>query len=138
MGLMFLFPIAEYVVGDNTYIFNLFGLDVAGNDVVGIPLYIIAGLIGLLSLISIFLFSNRKNQLKLSTANFFFVLVFVITVYVLISSVIPDIPKPADVEGYSSMGIGFFMPIVALAFTFLANRSIRKDEQLVASLDRLR
>ncbi|MCH2197921.1 MAG: DUF4293 domain-containing protein [Flavobacteriales bacterium] len=41
-------------------------------------------------------------------------------------------------EPQFSYSIGFFMPFVAFAFTFLASRGIRKDEQLVKSLDRIR
>jgi len=35
-------------------------------------------------------------------------------------------------------GIGYFGPIAALPFVFLANRGIKKDENLIKSLDRLR
>jgi hypothetical protein len=35
-------------------------------------------------------------------------------------------------------GLGMYLPVIALAFTFLANRGIKKDEDLVKSVDRLR
>jgi len=34
--------------------------------------------------------------------------------------------------------VGFYLPVVALAFLFLAIRGIKKDEALVKSLDRIR
>lgn len=138
MGLMFLFPIALYTVGEQSYVLDVFGMEIAGNNVVGIPLYIIAGVIGLLALIGIFLFKNRANQLRVCMANFIFLLVFVGTVYWITGGLIEQVPKAEGVIGSVGYGVGFFMPIAALAFSFLANRAIRKDERLVQSLDRLR
>lgn len=138
MSLMFAFSITRYTVGETTYYFDVFGLEIDGVNVVGIPFYIIAAVIAVLALITIFLYGNRQNQLRLGMANFVFLLVFVGLVYWFSGSVVAHIPKPADVPGDIGYGMGFFMPIAALAFTFLANRAIRKDENLVKSLDRLR
>jgi ABC-type polysaccharide transport system permease subunit len=38
----------------------------------------------------------------------------------------------------SEKGIGMFLPILSIVFLVLANRSIKKDEDLVKSVDRLR
>jgi ABC-type polysaccharide transport system permease subunit len=38
----------------------------------------------------------------------------------------------------SEKGIGMFLPIVAIVFLVLANKAIKKDEDLVKSVDRLR
>ena len=38
----------------------------------------------------------------------------------------------------SEKGIGIFLPIVAIVLLVLANRAIKKDEELVKSVDRLR
>lgn len=37
-----------------------------------------------------------------------------------------------------SYKVGFYLPAVAIAFSFLASRSIKRDEDLVKSLDRIR
>jgi hypothetical protein len=34
--------------------------------------------------------------------------------------------------------IGFYMPVAAIAFQFMANRGIKRDEALVKSVQRLR
>jgi len=34
--------------------------------------------------------------------------------------------------------LGSFLPIIAAVFTFLASRSIKKDEDLIRSADRIR
>jgi hypothetical protein len=38
----------------------------------------------------------------------------------------------------SEKGIGMFIPILSIVLIVLANKAIRKDEQLVKSADRLR
>lgn len=38
----------------------------------------------------------------------------------------------------SEKGIGMFLPIVSIVFLVLANKAIKKDEDLVKSVDRLR
>lgn len=38
----------------------------------------------------------------------------------------------------SEKGIGMFLPIVSIVFLALANKAIKKDEDLVKSVDRLR
>ena len=35
-------------------------------------------------------------------------------------------------------GIGMFLPLVSIVFLVLANKAIKKDEDLVKSVDRLR
>jgi hypothetical protein len=138
MGLMFVFPIALYTVGDQSYVLDVFGMEVGGVNVIAVPLYIIAGVIGLLTLVAVFLYKKRANQLRISSANFVFLLVFVGAVYWITGGSIESIPRGEGVVGNVAYGVGFFMPVVALAFSFLANRAIRKDERLVQSLDRLR
>jgi hypothetical protein len=38
----------------------------------------------------------------------------------------------------SEKGIGMFIPIASIVFLVLANKAIKKDEDLVKSVDRLR
>jgi len=41
-------------------------------------------------------------------------------------------------EIVSEKGIGMFLPIVSIVLLVLANKAIKKDEDLVKSVDRLR
>ncbi|MEO0059554.1 MAG: hypothetical protein RLZZ312_1201 [Bacteroidota bacterium] len=43
-----------------------------------------------------------------------------------------------EVAAISKKGIGMFLPIVAIVLLVLANKAIKKDEDLVKSADRLR
>lgn len=38
----------------------------------------------------------------------------------------------------SEKGVGIFLPIISIVFLFLANKAIKRDENLVKSADRLR
>ena len=85
----------------------------------------------LLALISIFMFRNRKLQFVLGRLNI--VLNFVILgVFVYWS-----LSLPGENE-ISEKGIGMLLPIISIVFLVLANKAIKKDEDLVKSADRLR
>jgi uncharacterized membrane protein YiaA len=84
-----------------------------------------------LSFISIFLFKNRKLQFVLGRINillnFFLLGVFVYW----------SLTVPGEME-ISEKGIGMFVPVLSIVFLVLANKAIKKDEDLVKSVDRLR
>lgn len=85
----------------------------------------------ILAIISIFLFKNRKLQFVLGRLNilinFFAIGFFVYTALNL----------PGEVE-ISEKGIGGLIPLVSIVFLALANKAIKKDEDLVKSVDRFR
>jgi len=86
---------------------------------------------GLLSFIIIFIFKNRKLQFVLGRVNILLNLIL-LSVFVYLS-----LKLPGEIL-ISEKGIGQFIPIVAIVLLVLANKSIKKDEQLVKSVDRLR
>ncbi|GGK19466.1 hypothetical protein GCM10007962_11940 [Yeosuana aromativorans] len=115
------------------YLFDLWetkeGIVVFANDN---PLYL--GLFlgsAALSLISIFMYKNRKLQFMLGRLNIilnFFLLGFFVY-------------QSLNVSGetvVSEKGIGMFLPIISIVLLVLANKAIKKDEDLVKSVDRLR
>src|SRR5688572_13698576 len=98
-------------------------------------------LIGILAIISagvaiyeIFQFKNRLKQMKLGMLNTLVIAGTLIAV-VYYSYYVGEPIIPAT-EGERE--IGFYMPFVALVLNAVANRFIRRDEQLVRSVDRLR
>ena len=84
-----------------------------------------------LSLIAIFLFKNRKLQTVISRLNILLNLILLgVFVY-----------RSLTMSGGTAVpekGIGMFLPIISIVFLVLANRAIRRDEQLVKSADRFR
>ena len=84
-----------------------------------------------LSLISIFSFSNRKSQFVMGRFNI--ILNFILLGFFVYQSL--NLSGEANV---SEKGIGIFLPIFSIVCLVLANKAIKKDEDLVKSVDRLR
>ena len=84
-----------------------------------------------LSLVSIFLFKKRQLQFVLGRLNILlnFLLLGVFVYWSLII--------PGEME-ISEKGIGMFIPVLSIVFLVLANKAIKKDEDLVKSADRFR
>lgn len=91
-------------------------------------LYFLSPVFALISLVS---FKSRKLQLVLNNinllANLFLLGFLVFFLFNLSGEMI-----------VSEKGIGSFLPLVSIVLLLLANRAIRKDENLVKSIDRIR
>lgn len=86
--------------------------------------------IGIIALVAIFLFNNRKLQMKIVKINIFITIILIgLFVYNLIANI--------GVNRYT-FGAGAVFPIFILFFNFLAYSGIKADEKLVNSMDRLR
>ena len=86
--------------------------------------------VAVIALLSIFLFNNRKAQMKV-------VLVNSVLSVVLIGLFIFGITQHIGIKNYI-FGVGAILPIFILLFNILAYSSIKADENLVRSMDRLR
>ena len=85
----------------------------------------------ILSIISLGLFKNRKQQIILNRFNLIVNLYLLgIIVYLLLSL--------SGESQISEKGIGLFLPVLVIVCLVLANKAIQKDEELVKSVDRLR
>jgi len=87
-------------------------------------------LTALIALIAIFKFKNRKLQFVLGRI-IILINLFLLGILIYLSLTIPG-------EASSEKGIGIFIPTVVIVFAVLANKAIKKDEDLVKSVDRLR
>lgn len=106
----------------------------AGTDSHTILIGILAVISAGVALYEIFQFKNRLQQMKLGMLNTLVIAGTLIAV-VYYSYYVGEPIIPAT-EGERE--IGFYMPFVALVLNAVANRFIRRDEQLVRSVDRLR
>ena len=88
----------------------------------------------LLAVFAISQFKNRPKQIKIVYALFFIVLLEVINVLYTPGKVINTLEGGLQ---YTE-GVGTYLPIAAIAFCILALKGIRKDEELVKSIDRIR
>lgn len=97
-----------------------------------IPFSAVGILIPLCSIVTIFLFRNRKLQLKFSLALIVLLvaLILILTAYsVYVNKVFYVLP---------ATGIKAVLPLLSLFTAIMAYRGIRKDIMLVSSYDRLR
>ena len=92
-------------------------------------LLILSAGVGIASLISIFLYKNRKTQLRI---------VLITLLVSIINLVLFFTQTKKFVPGEGSYNLTAIFAIVVPIFIILAMRGIKKDEKLVKSLDRLR
>ena len=84
-----------------------------------------------LAFISILLFKNRKNQFVLNRLN------MILNLFLLGFFVYRSLSLSGETT-VSEKDIGMLIPVFSIVFLVLANRAIKKDEDLVKSVDRLR
>lgn len=98
-----------------------------------VGLMILAGLGVLLSLAAIFMYGNRKNQIKTG---------YLISTVAIIMPIISVLIYMGQVDNMGSNqindGLGLYLPIGMIAFALLGVTFTKKDEKLVQSMDRLR
>jgi hypothetical protein len=99
-----------------------------------IYIFILAFVAVVISVISILSYKNRPRQILLNLINSLLIAIATVAAALLIS----DAEKTFLPSEKGSFQIGLFLPIIALVCNMLANRFIRKDENLVRSADRIR
>jgi uncharacterized membrane protein len=97
-----------------------------------LPLSVLIILIPIVSLIAIFIFKNRKLQLRFSLFLVILAAVF------LIASIHVSFRIVSKFDARLIPGFKMILPIVILVLSILAYRGIKKDDRLVKSYDRLR
>ena len=125
IGAPFFFKL--WVEADNeVFAFDLFAYESILYKLVPISFIISA----LLALITIFRYNDRQQQFVLGRI-IILINLFLLGILIYLSLNIPG-------EIFSEKGIGMFIPSIIILFSVLANKAIRKDENLVKSVDRLR
>tara|TARA_R110002072_G_scaffold131586_1_gene271252 strand:+ start:64458 stop:64868 length:411 start_codon:yes stop_codon:yes gene_type:complete len=108
--------------------------DAEGMVVIARDEYLVFGLIFVsiaLAVISILSFKKRQLQFVLNRLN-------IISNFVLLGVFVYRSLKVSGETLVSEKGIGVLLPIISIVFLVLANKAIKKDENLVKSVDRLR
>ena len=96
-------------------------------------LYVILfGLSTTLSLLSIISFKKRQHQFVIGRLN------IILNLILLGLFVYHSLNLSGETPAVSEKGIGMFLPILAIVLLGFANKAIKKDEDLVKSVDRLR
>lgn len=100
---------------------------------IGIGLLAIAAAV--IAAYEIFQYRSRLNQMKLGLLNTLVMAALLGTTFYYATYVGAEMVE-ADSNG--SYHAGFYMPVFGLLFNALSNRFIKRDEDLVRSVDRLR
>ncbi len=137
LGTMILIPIATFTDSVTWMTSGIVGLE-DGQSASGVLPFPIQGIIiGLIALTAFILFSykNRKRQMALGRINFLLILGLVVLIYLSIDRISSDLGMELKNVNY---GFSTYLPIIALGFHLMANRGIKRDEDLIRSVDRLR
>jgi peptidoglycan/LPS O-acetylase OafA/YrhL len=98
-----------------------------GNLALHAAFFCLAALSSLLLLISIFRYQDRQAQIRMTYIGILLIFVEILAVVLLAQSGPSPNPQPA-----------FALPVLAIIMAWLAVRYIRKDDELVRSVDRIR
>jgi len=93
---------------------------------------ILLGLSTTISIVSVVSYKKRQNQFVIGRLN------IILNLILLGLFVYRSLNISGETVLVSEKGIGMFLPIVAIVLLVLANKAIKKDEDLVKSVDRLR
>ena len=110
-----------------------------GIDVILVIISFIPLIISILCLLTILLFKSRRIQIRLSLINFRFSLIMCLfTVFYFYHALIELIDLMPSVFLEYLMYAAIFNPFLCSYLIFHAIKSIRKDDDLVSSIDRIR
>ena len=88
-------------------------------------------MVAVLSIIAVLQYRQRQNQFVLNRLN------LIVNLFLLGFFVYRSLNLSGETT-VSEKGIGMLIPVFSIVFLVLANRAIKKDEDLVKSVDRLR
>ncbi len=97
-----------------------------------LPISLLILIIPVLSLVTIFLFRNRKLQMKLA------LIIIILSAGLIVAQVIYSLSITHEFQAKIIPGVIMAVPVLIMIFSFLAYKGIKKDEDLVKSYDRLR
>ena len=125
--------IAFITTGILPFVFPLWA-DVSGKDyffMKNMAYVVLFGLSTTLTVFSIISYKKRQTQFVIGRLN-------IISNLILLGLFVYRSLNLSGETSVSEKGIGMFLPIVSIVFLVLANKAIKKDEDLVKSVDRLR
>ena len=135
--LLLLLPVSEYAV-EGKPIVNFFVLGFQPEGIVIQNLFlttlvlILSYILVVIPLITIFLYKKRIMQMRLCIANFILLIGFQVLLFWFCLSTGNELKA---VTGYK---ISLIFPLISAILSYLAFLSIRKDEKLIRSIDRIR
>jgi hypothetical protein len=133
---LFLFPIASFQSGAQTSIFKIVSLENQQGVllVATYPLLIISGLLAFLLVFQLVNFKKRIRQMQTGKAIIWLSIVWYIVGGIYVYNYFGTI----DIIYHTTPDFALFVPVLLIVFVAFANKYIKKDEDLVRSIDRIR
>lgn len=138
-GLLFATPIASFDYGNDFMTLTILGVQnqhdaLYFSNTYSLPLLVLTILMIVIPLFTIFKFKNRNLQLKLSSLTVFLNAIFCGLVFLYyVSNIQKTIASETVVYSF-----GAYIPLINMVLAVLAMRWIKKDIELIKSVDRLR
>ncbi|WP_372744951.1 DUF4293 domain-containing protein [Lutibacter sp.] len=126
-GLIFFFDLWKDVESNSFFAMDSFVSDNLLIQIIPVLFFLSA----LLTFVAIFIFKNRKLQFVIGRLS-------ILINFILLGILIYFSQNLSGETIVSEKGIGLVIPILSIALVVLANKAIKKDEELVKSVDRLR
>ena len=142
LGILFSFsPILEYSFNDLTYVMNAYkSVSIGDTSQIiskNMGTGVLQGLVIIITIIVVLLYTNRPIQIKLCKLN-----ILLIALQIAAIVMYNDVAKTAISANTENIELSFkfgaIIPIISLIMCYLAIHFIKKDDELVRSADRLR
>ena len=130
-GILFFAPVASFNVGGEVLNLSIFGVENHSNALL---LLVLAILMFVVPVVTIFMYKKRELQLKLSSLNVFLNALFCGLIFLFYVDNVQEILQ-AEAVVYA---FGTYVPLINMVLSVLAMRWIKKDIELIKSVDRLR
>lgn len=132
-GLIFIFPVFVFDNQGSVFIQSFDTIIISEIENYVRAGYVLAGLTALisgLSLANIFFYKKRILQMRICVYNVLLILFLLILTGIFSFT--------SNTGAVKTFGLSAVLPLIALILNLMARRSIKKDEELVKSVDRIR
>jgi hypothetical protein len=140
LALLHYFPLASFIGDKDSLVMYIFKVESLVPGQIPVlpgyfifPILAVNSMIILLTILTIFLFKNRRMQLNLLRFSLILLLIMIGSFFFYYVNVLEKASG-----GVTQYEIGSYMPLVAFVFYILSYRGIMSDEKLIRSADRLR
>lgn len=145
-ALLFFTPLASFDDGNSVMNFTIFGIENPA-DMITLsqsytwPLIVLAVLMTILPIYTLLRYKKRQHQVKMCHLDMLLNIVFVGMVFLYYEADLLEVITAVEGDTYQlevAYFIGMGIPLVNLILEILAIRGIKKDIELLKSIDRLR
>lgn len=136
---LFFMPILQILIVDTIYDFNLTGLNYLVNgkekNLISFPFVFMIPAMFIFTFSIIFLHKKQETQLKLGRLNYILILLLIVMIIFSTNGALEKMEN-ADVARISYQG--FYLPVTAIAFVFLANRAIKRELEILKIFEKMK